>query len=117
MIFGMLCLMGCSGEQHVVEPQPAEKPVEGDTTQTLTHDSSITFLTDLPEQQGVTRSTPLENYSTNFKVLGYKNMSYVSEEYGTTQDVFQGYFVNWVANTAATTTSYPSSVYVPSSPG
>lgn len=98
--------MGCSGE-HVVEPEPAEKPVEGDTTQTPTPGSSIAFQTNLPEHQAVTRSAPLENYYTNFRVWGFKNMSYEAEGdgYGDTQTVFQGYFVNWVANTAATTAS------------
>lgn len=105
--FFILSFFSCSGE-HVVEPVPAEKPVEGDTTQTPTPGSSIAFMTDLPEHQAVTRAgSPLEDYATSFRVWGFKNMSYIPEGdgYGATQTVFQGYFVNWVANTAATTAS------------
>ena len=105
-LMGPMGLMGCSGG-HVVEPQiPEPQPVAGDTTQT--HDPAIAFMTDLPEHQAVTRAgTPLEDYATSFRVWGFKNMSYNAEGdgYGATQTVFQGYFVNWVANTAATTAS------------
>lgn len=100
-MFGMLCFIGCSGE-HVVEPEPAEKPTEGDAALTS---NAIAFLTDLPEQQAVTRSTPLETYATSFKVWGYKNLSFEAGEYGTTQTVFPGFLVNWAANTAATTST------------
>lgn len=104
-LMGLMWLMGsCSGEQ-LVEPESAEKPSEEEPG--LPGKAPIAFQTDLPEQQAVTRSTPLETYTSNFKVWCYKNMSYesMSEEYGDTQEVFPGYSVNWVDNSAYTTTT------------
>lgn len=92
-------LAGCSGE-HVEEPEAA-----GDDTEQVAKTTPIAFSTDLPEQQKVTRSEPLETYATEFKVWGYKNMSESAGSYGNRETVFPGYTVSWEANTAATTAS------------
>ena len=98
----ILMLASCSGE-HIVEPEPVEKPAVEEPQQTT--ETAIAFMADLPEQQAVTRSTPLETIATSFKVWGFKNMSFVNNVYGSTQTVFPGFNVNWTANTAYTTTS------------
>ncbi|MCR5849638.1 MAG: fimbrillin family protein [Bacteroidaceae bacterium] len=101
-LFGILfCLIGCSGEQidgPGNEPQPSTE-------------QAIAFSAGLPEQQEITRSTPLEEElpvgQKTFKVWGFKNDAYDSGtgSYTSYQTVFPGYNVNWAANTAATTTS------------
>lgn len=93
-------LMGCSGGQIDGPEAPGSEPQSAAQT-------AIAFLTDLSEAQAVTRSEPLETYATSFKVWGHKNMSFDegTSTYGTLQTVFQGYTVNWEANTAATTAS------------
>lgn len=104
-------LTGCSAEQ-AVEPEPVEKPAGTNDDEQSASTAAIAFAAGLPEQQAVTRGvtraeTPLEDYATSFKVWGYKNMSYdeVNGIYGDLQTVFPGYYVNWTANTAATTTT------------
>lgn len=102
VLMGLVVLMGCSGE-HVVAPQESEpqpQPQEEDGP------VAISFANDLSEETAVTRAN-LEDVHNNFKVWAYKNMSYdnSNEEYGSTQTVMPGYTVNWVANTAYTTTS------------
>ena len=98
-LIGLMGLAGCSGE-HVEEPEAA-----GDDTEQVAKTTPIAFSTDLPEQQKVTRSEPLETYATEFKVWGYKNMSESAGSYGNRETVFPGYTVSWEANTAATTAS------------
>ena len=99
-LIGLMGLMGCSGG-HVVEPD-ASGDAGGQTEST----EAIAFSTNLPEQQAVTRSEPLETYAQNFKVWGYKNMSYDDGTgYGGLQEVFPGYITNWEENTASTTTT------------
>ena len=100
----ILMLTACSGE-HVVEPEPVEKPGEDGTEQTS--GASIAFSPNLPDEQPVTRgSVPLSETGVNsFRVWSYKNMSFEGGEYGNTQEVIPCYFVNWVNNSAYTTTS------------
>jgi len=55
---------------------------------------------------GMTRASSLsDNNVTSFTVWGYKNLSYEAGVYGGLQTVFPGYIVNWITNSAATTTS------------
>ena len=75
----------------------------------------IVFSGNMQEEQAVTRAgTPLESKVKFFKVYGFKNM--VCNDNGTTDDptddaysnyqkVFPGYVVNWVENTAGTSTT------------
>lgn len=102
-LFGILfCLIGCSGGQ-IDEPD-----APGDEPQPST-EQAIAFSAGLPEQQEITRSTPLEEElpvgEKTFKVWGFKNDAYTAGNYTSYQTVFPGYTVNWGANTAATTTS------------
>lgn len=61
--------------------------------------------------------TPLSESATQFKVWGYKNMSVEADNYGSTQNVFPGYQVDWHDGSAGTTTSNNSGwEYVMSSP-
>ena len=95
-LIGLMGLVGCSGEQQVAAP----------VEETL---SPIAFSASQQEEQ-VTRAgsgTPLEDYTTSFKVWGYKNMSYNdgTGAYGDLQTVMEEYTVDWVNNTAGTTTT------------
>lgn len=73
--------------------------------------TAISFIGQQGEEQAVSRGTnrragtPLSEKATQFKVWGYKNMSYTAGAYGDLQTVFPGYIVNWTANSAATTTT------------
>lgn len=54
----------------------------------------------------ITRATSLsDNGVTRFTVWGYKNLEFSGGVYGELQTVFPGYIVNWITNSAATTTS------------
>ena len=71
--------------------------------------TAIAFMAQQNEgEEAQTRSeTPLKDYATAFTVWGYKNMSYDdgTSSYGDLQTVFPGYAVNWIDNSANTTTS------------
>ena len=105
-LMSCLGLMGCSSDSGEQEPAPA--PIG----------TAIAFSAQQGEEQKVagaraTRAgTPLSEAGvTNFKVWGYKNMSYddgtgAYDADGTTlQTVFPGYQVKWGINSAATTTT------------
>lgn len=62
----------------------------------------IAFSAQQQEEKAVTRSTGLESVLTYFKVYGFKNTDGELSEY---QMVFPGYTVNWVDNTAHTSTT------------
>ena len=69
---------------------------------------AIVFAASQQQEESVTRAeTPLKTYTTTFQAYGYKNMSYDSGtgSYGGLQQVFPGYKVNWIANSANTTTT------------
>lgn len=87
-----LGLISCSSEQ-LDEPVDAVR--------------AIAFSADMPEEEPVTRSTPLETESNTFRVWSYKNTSKVGDNYAGAQAVIggSGYVVSWTANTAGTTTS------------
>jgi len=97
-----MTLVGCREGNTVVEPvvEPQEQPQEQDEP------GAISFTSNMPEETAVTRAN-LEDVLSNktFKVWGYKNMSYSEPNYGELQTVMPCYTVNWVANTAYTTTS------------
>ncbi len=87
----LFALTACSGERaEEVPPQPVPAAVP------------ISFSSSLADGTEVTRSTtPLEATAQTFHVYGYKNMSYgETAGYGDLQQVFPGYRVNWVANSA-----------------
>ena len=104
-MMGLLSLMGCSQGDTVGSPAGGKGS------------DAIAFSADLPEQQAVTRSTPLEELleedNRTFRVWGYKNLSVDDQDnsdpaddvYGDLQTVFPGYAVDWHSNTAGTTTS------------
>lgn len=93
----------CSQGSDLSEPNGGVPVVE---TQT-----AISFNGQQEEERVVSRGTsrragtPLSETATQFKVWGYKNMSYSAGSYGDLQTVFPGYIVNWSANSAASTTS------------
>ena len=65
----------------------------------------IVFTANQQEDETVTRAEALEDYATTFTVYGYKNMSNENGSYGDLQTVMPGYTVNWMANSAYTTTT------------
>jgi hypothetical protein len=85
----------------VVEEQETEKVIS----------DTIAFSPNLTENQAVTRADMLENMlpdgNETFKVWGYKNDVYDegTSSFTSYQTVMNGYYVNWTANTAGTTTS------------
>ncbi len=91
IVFAVLALISCSagGEgAPEVAPEPTGTP--------------IAFSAQQQEEKAVTRSTGLESVLTYFKVYGFKNTNSTLSEY---QQVFPGYTVNWVDNTAHTSTT------------
>ena len=94
----MLAVVSCgsSGGDDPDSPTP-NKP-----------DTPIAFFAFQQDEQTITRAGGLEEEGiTTFIVYGYKNMEYSvgSYAYGDPQTVFPGYTVNWVENSAYTTTS------------
>ena len=90
-----------------VTPTPDPTPEPGTVT-------AIAFSAHQEDEKEVTqgsstaqtRAVGLEEKVRSFKVWGYKNMSYAEVSgYGDGQSVIPGYLVNWVRNTAYTTTS------------
>lgn len=105
MTAAALLLCSCSHDDATVE-QSVPEPVEQGTP--------IAFATQQQEEQTVTRAVGLETKTTFFKVYGFKNMDCddngtfndpTDDSYSTNQNVFPGYVVNWVANTAGTSTT------------
>ena len=87
-------LASCSSEQP---EEPQEPPVT---------ETAIAFTADEQQDQMVTRSTGLEEQNVKtFTVWGYKNNEYANGVYGGLQAVFPGYTVNWLDNSAASTTT------------
>lgn len=83
--------VGCgSASEDEVLPLPQQPGSE----------SPITISGNLSEEGTVTRATGLETYYKNFKVWAFKNLTGTA-----TQIVMDEYNVNWVANTAHTSTS------------
>lgn len=91
-----LLLNSCSHDDATVE-QSVSEPVEQGTP--------IAFSSNMQEEQTVTRAVGLETKTTFFKVYGFKNNGPVGSPYSDYQEVFPGYLVKWVANTAGTSTT------------
>lgn len=100
---------GSGGEDVVipVTPDPTPDPTPTPTPEEPDANLPILFSASQPEEENVTRGNGLEEKNvTSFKVYGFKNMDYDEENgYGDPQTVFPGYIVNWVTNSANTTTS------------
>ncbi len=93
LLAGVILLTGCSKDSGE-EPVPEQKQV-------------ITFSGRLQEETTVTRAG-LEEVIDNktFQVWGYKNTSYdATQSYTSYQAVMPDFTVNWIANTAYTTTT------------
>lgn len=93
----LACCMACSGSD----------PVEPNTTPEPEKQTAISFCGTMPEEQTVTRAG-LEEVLTGdktFQVWGYKNDAYEAPDYTSYQTVMPNFTVNWVANSAYTTTS------------
>lgn len=94
MGFCLLGLVGCQHDTDVPEPRHEE-------------DVAISFVGNLSEEENVTRATPLQDSKTSFYVWAYKNVGYneSTEEYTSYQSVMPQFLVNWIDNSAYTTTS------------
>lgn len=102
-LMGLVGLMGCSsGSSDELEPTPSPTPP-------TTVGVPISFCGNEGQEEAVTRAdTPLnETGVENFKVWGYKNMSYNdgTQAYGEKQLVFPGYRVDYAGSAATTTTN------------
>ena len=107
MVLTAGCGTGSGEEPESLEPghiSPGTNP--GTTPEVVTGDP-IAFSAIQQEEQSVTRSTqPLVDKNVHiFMVWGYKNTSYSEPNYGGLQAVMPGYYVNWEANSANTTSS------------
>jgi hypothetical protein len=106
-IISLTCLSACcSHSDDTPEPTPTPGPVV-ETGTPISFSGQETEAQDVSNGVKGTRAetragTPLSELATSFKVWGYKNMN---EGYGDKQEVFPGYTVNWLANSAATTTT------------
>ena len=59
----------------------------------------------MSEQAETRTATPLEDYTTSFRVWAFKNMTEADGSYGSLQTVMNQYHVEWTEGTAATTTT------------
>ncbi len=99
---------GSGGEDVVipVTPDPTPDPTPTPTPEEPDANLPILFSALQQEEENITRAGLEEKNVTSFKVYGFKNMDYDEENgYGDPQTVFPGYIVNWVTNSANTTTS------------
>ena len=98
----LLTLIGCSSEHAEVAQEPEEPAVTG---------PAIAFAADEQEEQAVTRAVGLaEKGCTFFTVWGFKNTGLDDSDinnynYTTYQTVFPCYTVNWISNSAASSTT------------
>ena len=126
-LIGVLSLMACSAEQEMPEepavPETAtaisfsgtesteEQVTRGGDRAYETYGAYETYKTN--KTAGNTRAAQgledlLPEDKKYFTVWGYKNMSYSAGSYDDLQEVFPGYTVNWLSNSAATTTTNSS---------
>ena len=122
-LIGLMGLMGCSGgggdDAPGLPPTPPPTPTVTETAISFSGAESLEQAVSSGGSDGANRAyganganrraagTPLSEKATTFHVWGYKNMDYNdgTGAYGSTQNVFPGYQVNWSANSAATTTT------------
>lgn len=95
-LIGLIGMVSCSKEQ-IAGPDPEPK---------VQDPTAIAFNGKLTEEEVTRATTPLEEYTKAFKVWAYKSMSFDNVNgYGSTQTVMDQYHVQWVTNTANTTTT------------
>jgi len=112
-LMGLIMLLSgcCSHSDDTPEPTPSPTPGPN-----VDNGTPITFYGQEIEEQDVSQgvkgtraetraATPLSESATQFKVWGYKNMSFEAGVYGSLQEVFPGYIVKWQANSSATSTT------------
>lgn len=113
LIIALTALAACSSdsgeEQRPVVPTP-EPVVPTEVAISFSGHEEEGKTVDAGSTRAVTRAgTPLsEKGVTQFNVWGYKNMGYTEPNYDGKQEVFPGYIVKWLANSAATTTTNSS---------
>jgi len=100
-LMGPLGLIGLIGPIGVISCSSDEVAPE------VIEESSIRFSSGLKEEQEVTRAVGLESSANSFKVWGYKNDAYdeSTQSYTSYQTVIPGFIVNYMTNSAHTTTS------------
>ena len=108
------CLSACcSHSDDTPEPTPTPGPVV-ETGTPISFSGQETEAQDVSNGVKGTRAetragTPLsESGVLSFTVWGYKNMAFDAGVYSDRQEVFPGYTVKWLANSAATTTTNSS---------
>lgn len=94
-LFCLMVVTACSSGDVPGEETSNQKPAE----------AAISFNSGLTDGEDISRGDGLEEQTTSFKVWAYKNLSYTSGSYGGLQTVIDGYAVNYVANSANTTTT------------
>lgn len=97
ILIALIALSGCSADPASDAAVPTPQP-EGITTPIVFSALQEEGMTD------VTRAgTSLGDHSATFTVYGYKNMGYDEQtgSYTDLQQVFPGYTVNWISNSAA----------------
>ena len=112
-LIGLMLLLGCGGSDDTGALVPPEPPTPTPTPTPTPAETAITFSGVQSEGQTVTRAagrraTPLSAKAESFRVWGYKNMAIAEGVFSVKQDVMPGFTVNWVANSAATTTTNSS---------
>lgn len=94
------CSSGAGDDPDTPQPTPGQ-PGEPDTYLPI-----LFSALQQEEDTDVTRATSLEDMNVfSFTVWGYKNLNYNDGAYDNLQTVFPGYTVNWVENSANTTSS------------
>lgn len=96
-LIGLMSLVACSSDNAPGEDTP---------TPLTPTETAISFNSGLNDGADISRSEGFETTGvTSFKVWAYKNMSYENGSYGDLQTVIPGYTVNYVANSANSSTS------------
>ena len=99
-LIGLIGLLSCSHDNLDSPEIPEEPPVTG---------TAIAFTADEQQEAMVTRATTSlhDKGVGTFKVWSYKNTNFIDDttpiSYGGVQTVMDGYTVNWMENSAATT--------------
>ena len=113
LIISLTALAACSSDSGE-EPRPVvptpEPVVPTEVAISFNGHEEEGKTVDTGSTRAETRAgTPLSEMGvTQFNVWGYKNMSYSAPNYDGKQEVFPGYIVKWLANSAATTTTNSS---------
>lgn len=96
-LIGLMSLVACSSDNAPGEDTP---------TPLTPTETAISFNSGLNDGADISRSEGFETTGVDsFKVWAYKNMSYENGSYGDLQTVIPGYTVNYVANSANSSTS------------